>query len=128
MCAEGDVGGIVELLNAIEEDRDEDDMSPTDLLRYQDPLEGMKTGLHMALEKNQQEAVWLLLWLASSLPTGAFPEEVTEAAQVMNAGRSTAEGTDIRSLRDEEYRTAEEVAASLGGVWAGLVGAGVLRG
>lgn len=115
MCAEGDVAGIIELLKAIEEDRDEDEMSPQELLRYQDPLDGMKTGLHMAMEKDQQEAVWLLLWLASSLPTGVFPEEVAQAAQVMGAGRETAEGTDIRSLRDEQHRTAEDVARSMGG-------------
>lgn len=127
MCAEGDIAGIVELLQAIEEDRDEEDMSPSELLRYQDPLEGMKSGLHISIEKSQQEAVWLLLWLASSLPTDVFPEEVTQAAQAMNAGRATAEGTDIRSLGDEQQRTAGDVAASMGGVWAGLVGAGVLR-
>ncbi|TVY92452.1 hypothetical protein LAWI1_G000494 [Lachnellula willkommii] len=128
MCAEGDVAGVVELLKAIEEDRDEDDMSPAELLRYQDPLDEMKTGLHMAIEKNQQEAAWLLLWLASSLPTAAFPDEVTQAAQVMSAGRETADGADIRSLRDEQHRTAEDSAKSMGGVWAGLAGAGVLRG
>ncbi|TVY30499.1 putative esterase [Lachnellula hyalina] len=128
MCAEGDVAGVVELLKAIEEDRDEDDMSPAELLRYQDPLDEMKTGLHMAIEKNQQEAAWLLLWLASSLPTAAFPDEVTQAAQVMNAGRETADAADIRSLRDVQHRTAEDWAQNMGGVWAGLVGAGVLRG
>jgi hypothetical protein len=128
MCAEGDVAGIVELLKSIEEDRDEDNMSPTELLRYQDLLDEMKTGLHLAIEKNQQEAVWLLLWLASSLPTAVFPEEVTQAAQVMNAGREMADGTDIRSIRDEQHQTAEDLARTVGGVWAGLVGAGVLKG
>ncbi|TVY75985.1 hypothetical protein LSUE1_G006449, partial [Lachnellula suecica] len=115
MCSEGDVAGIIELLMAIEEDRDEEDMSPAELLRYQDPLEGMKTGLHMAVEKNQQEAVWLLLWLASSVPTNAFPEEVAQAAQEMGAGRETASGVDLRSLRDEQHRSAEDVARGMGG-------------
>jgi hypothetical protein len=127
MCAEGDVGGIVELLTAIEEDPDEGDMSPAQLLRYQDPLDNDKTGLHVALEKNQQEAVWLLLWLASEFPTSAFPEEVSQAAHVMGAGRETARGPDIRSLRDEQGRTAEDVAGSMGTTWAGLLGAGVLK-
>jgi hypothetical protein len=127
MCAEGDVGGIVELLNAIEEDSDEGDMSPAELLRYQDPLDGNKTGLHVAVEKNQQEAVWLLLWLASEYPTSAFPEEVSQAAQVMGAGRGTARGHDIRTLRDEQGRSAEDVAGSMGNTWAGLLGAGVLK-
>ena len=127
MCSEGDVGGIVELLNAIEEDPDEGDMSPAQLLRYQDPLDGGKTGLHVALEKNQQEAVWLLLWLASEFPTSAFPEEVKQVAQVMGAARETARGPDIRGLKDEQGKTGEDVAGSMGSWWAGLLGAGVLK-
>ena len=127
MCAEGDVGGIVELLNAIAEDADEGDMSPAELLRYQDPLDGGKTGLHVAIEKNQQEAVWLLLWLASEFPTSAFPEEVKQAAQAMGAERATARGPDIRSLRDEQGRNAEDVARGMGSLWTGLLGAGVLQ-
>lgn len=127
MCAEGDVGGIVELLNALEEDPDEGDMLPAELLRYQDPLDGNKTGLHVAIEKNQLEAVWLLLWLASEYPTSAFPEEVSRAAQVMGAGRETARGPEIRALRDEQGRNAEDVAGSMGNTWASLLGAGVLK-
>jgi hypothetical protein len=114
------------LLQALTEDADEDDVSPTDLLRYQDVIDCGKTGLHVALEKEQQETVWLLLWLASGLPTEAFPQEVKQAAQTMQAGRGTSGGVDIRGLRDEEGRTAEDVARG-NGVWAGLLGAGVLR-
>lgn len=127
MCGEGDVTGIVELLKAIEEDSDEGDMSPTDLLRFQDPLDGLKTGLHVAIERSQQEAVWLLLWLASSLPTHAFSQEVVQAAQTMDAGRETAEGVDIRNLKDEQGRTAEDVAGDAGGVWGALLGNGTLH-
>ena len=127
MCAEGDVSGIVELLNAISEDLDEGDLSPAQLLRYQDPLDGEKTGLHVALEKSQAEAVWLLLWLASELPTAAFPDEMVRAAGVMGAGREmVGGGSDIREFRDEQGRSAEDVAGSMGDVWAGLLGAGVL--
>jgi len=128
MCAEGDISGIIELLKDIEENEDEGNMSPTDLLRFQDPLDGMKTGLHVAIEKTQQEAVWLLLWLASGLQTPVFPEEVSQAAEVMGAARETAGGVDIRSFRDEQERTAEDVAGSMGNTWAALLGAGVLRG
>ncbi|KAG0652364.1 hypothetical protein D0Z07_1122 [Hyphodiscus hymeniophilus] len=127
MCAEGDVGGIVELLQAIEEDPDEGDMSPAELLRYQDALDGNNSGLHVAIEKNQQEAVWLLLWLASELPSSAFPDEVSRAANVMGAGRETARGPDLRGLRDEEGKNAEDVARTMGSTWAGLLGAGVLE-
>ncbi len=128
MCGEGDIAGIVELLKAIQEDPDEGDMSPTDLLRYQDPLDGGKTGLHVTLEKGQQEAVWLLLWLASGLPMQAFPKEIVHAAEQMEAGRETAQGTDIRTLRDEEDRTGEDVARDMGNTFASLLGAGILQG
>lgn len=128
MCGEGDVTGVVELLKALEEEPDEGDMSPAELLRFQDPLDGQKTGLHVAIERSQQEAVWLLLWLASSLPTHAFPDEVAQAAENLEAGRETAGGVDIRVLRDEQGRTAEEVAGGMGDVWTGLLAAGILRG
>jgi hypothetical protein len=128
MCGEGDVNGIVELLKAIQEDPDEGDMSPSELLRFQDPLDGGNTGLHVAVKKGQQETVWLLLWLTSGLPTQAFPGEVQQAAGELEAGRETAQGVDIRSLRDEQHRTAEEVAGSMGSTWAALLGAGILRG
>lgn len=61
LCGEGDIGGIIELLKAIEEDSDEGDLSPSELLRFQDPLDGGKCGLHVAIEKSQMEVVWLLL-------------------------------------------------------------------
>jgi len=103
-------------------------MSPAELLRFQDPLDGLKTGLHIAIERNQQEVLWLILWLASNIPTPAFPEEVAQAAATMDAGRETAQGIDIRSLKDEQERSPEDVAIGMGSTWAGLLGAGVLRG
>jgi hypothetical protein len=126
MCGEGDVSGIVELLKAIDEDPDEEDMPTTELLRYQDPLDGMKTGLHIAIEKSQQESVWLLLWLASGFPTASFPDEVLQATGAMGAGRETAQGPDIRGLRDEQNRTARDVAGTMGNTWAELLATGVL--
>ncbi|KAL2071367.1 hypothetical protein VTL71DRAFT_12602 [Oculimacula yallundae] len=127
MCGEGDVAGVVELLKALEEEPDEGDMSPSELLRFQDPLDGMKTGLHVALERSQQEAVWLLLWLASSLPNHAFPDEVAQAAESLEAGRETAAGVDIRDLKDEQGRVGEDVAKAMGNEWGGLLTAGILR-
>merc|ERR1711939_570724 len=128
MCGEGDVTGVVELLKALEEEPDEGDMSPAELLRFQDPLDGMKTGLHVAIERSQQEAAWLLLWLASPLQTHTFPDEVVQAAESLEAGRETARGVDVRSLRDEQGRTAEDVAGNMGDSWSALLGAGILRG
>jgi hypothetical protein len=127
MCGEGDIAGITEILKAIEEDSDEGDMSPAELLRYQDPLDTLKTGLHVAIEKTQQEVVWLLLWLASNLQTRAFPKEVSQAAEVMGAGREMAQGLDIRVLRDQQGRTAADVARGMGDTWAGLLVSGILQ-
>lgn len=129
MCGEGDVAGIIELLKALDEDPEEGEMSPAEILRWQDPLDGMKSGLHLAVERNQQEALWLLLWLASNIPTHAFPEEVTQAAEQMDAGREPADkGEDVRRLRDEQERSAEDVATSMGNNYAGILAAGILRG
>lgn len=127
LCAEGDIGGIIELIQAIEEDSDEGDLSPSELLRFEDPLDGGKCALHVAVEKSQMEVVWLLLWLASAVPTQAFPREFQEAASSMSVGRETAEGVDIRGLRDENHRTANEIARGLGNPWTALVQAGVLE-
>jgi hypothetical protein len=127
MCGEGDVAGIFELLKALGEDADEGDMSPGELLRWQDPLDDMKTGLHVAIERGQQEAVWLLLWLASGLQTQSFPVEFAQAAEDMDSARETANGADIRGFRDEHERTAADVARSMGTMWIGLLMAGVLQ-
>jgi hypothetical protein len=121
MCGEGDVNGIVDLLRAIEEDPDEEDMSTAELLRYQDPLDGMKTGLHIAVEKLQQEVVWLLLWLASGLPTESFPDDVLRATLGIGSGRRTAQGPDIRNLRDEQNQTARDIASTMGDTWSELI-------
>lgn len=70
--------------------------------------------------------VWLLLWLASSLHPQAFPDEVSQAAQVIGADRDTANGDDIRTLPDEQGKTGEEVARSMGETWAQLLRGGFL--
>jgi len=132
MCAEGDVSGIVELLKNVsneaemdEDDEEEGSMTPHEIVRWQDPLSSGNTGLHVALEKGQEEVVWLLLWLGSGLETSEFPEVVVEAAKQMQAERLGG-AEDIRGLRDEAERTPADVARQMGSVWAGLVGAGVL--
>lgn len=119
MCAEGDVQGILELLSETEEtERDA-------LLRYQDPLNGMRSGLHLAVEAGQLEVFWLLMWLGSALRQEQFPDEVWGLVQALEVGR--IDGQDIRSLRDGSGRTAGDLAAELGGVWAGIVGAGYFQ-
>ncbi|KAI1845132.1 hypothetical protein JX265_002783 [Neoarthrinium moseri] len=129
MCSEGDVGGIVELLRDVEQgDGDEPSMNPMQLLRYQDPLSGSKSGLHLAVEKAQEEVLWLLLWLASPLPTDVFPAAAVEAAQSMGLQRpSTGRADDIRLLQDDRGRTAESIATEMDGIWSMVVQAGALH-
>lgn len=135
MCAEGDVTGIVELLKNLQDEGEEEEvaevgsMSPGEVVRWQDPLDGGKTGLHVALEKGQEEAVWLLLWLGSGIATQTFPQEVVQAAETMEAERSlggAGEGEDVRGISDDAERTPGDVARSMGNSWAGLVAAGIL--
>jgi hypothetical protein len=130
MCSQGDVGGIFDLLEIVEEDHEDgeqDSMSPADLLRYQDPLDGMKSALHLAIENSQQEIVWLLLWLASDVPDDKFPEEAIRVAEGVNASRQSAgSNVDIRSLRNTQGQTAGAVANAMGGTWTALLQSGIL--
>ncbi|KAI1649159.1 uncharacterized protein F4817DRAFT_331998 [Daldinia loculata] len=129
MCSEGDVGGIVELLRDAEQAQgDEPTMNAASIIRYQDPLADLQTGLHIAVEKGQEEVVWLLLWIASTLPTGSFPGEAVQIAQAMGIQRpSTLASEDIRALADNQGRTAETLAAEMSGYWASLVDSGTLH-
>jgi hypothetical protein len=141
MCAEGDVEGIVELLRdaaaaAAAEEEEEVVVwdSPThtaqivQLVCYQDPLAGMKTGLHLAIERGQVEVAWLLLWIASTLSTDFFPDQARSVAQSLQIGRLDIQlAQDIRSFMDVNGRTADQLAQRLQGPWAAFVEASVLR-
>lgn len=116
MCAEGDIMGVNDLLSAVDDDEDGEGLSAKPILRYQDPLDGMKSGLHVAVEKGQEEIIWLLLWLASTLPTNIFPEQIIQMAGTMGVGRDTADGEDIRSLRNAEGNLASDLARRTGNV------------
>ncbi|KAI1341390.1 hypothetical protein F5Y15DRAFT_355185 [Xylariaceae sp. FL0016] len=129
MCAEGDVSGVVDLLRDAEQpDGDEPRWEPAQILRYRDPLNSSKSALHLAIEKGQEEVVWLLLWTASSLRTEAFPLAATQVAQQQSLSRpGTSPADDIRALKDDEGRTAEMQAAQMGDNWQVLLRAGVLN-
>ena len=129
MCAEGDVEGIIDLLRDAEQQQEEGDLegeepplNPTQIIRYQDPLAGNQSGLHLAVERGQEEVVWLLLWMASSLPARVFPEAAVQAAQAMGIqrpGAAVPPAEDIRALQDDRGRTAEALAIEVGrGAWA----------
>ena len=125
MCSEGDVGGIVELLQDVTSEGADAD----GLIRYQDPLAGMKSGLHLAVEGQQEEVVWLLLWLSSRIPSDSFPPVARQAAEAMGLGRLNVDTDgDVRALRDSEGRTAEDVAQMNQGAWEALLETGVLHG
>ncbi|EKG21167.1 hypothetical protein MPH_01523 [Macrophomina phaseolina MS6] len=113
-----------------DESDDEDAMQDgqqIDILRYQDTLGEMQSGLHAAVQGGSEEIVWLLLLLASKLDYSQFPQEVFEAAKRFGVEREDQSGKeDIRTLRDAQGRTAEALAAELGGVWAGWPGTGRL--
>ncbi|KAK7552339.1 hypothetical protein IWX49DRAFT_587347 [Phyllosticta citricarpa] len=141
-CRQGDVEAIVEMLQGGHdddsdsvEDEDEDgdvdamDMDapsrdPVDLLRYQDALGDNSSALHAAVASGSQEVAWLLLLLSSNLDLGQFPPQVLDEAKQLGLARGgdQAAKVDIRSLRDAEGRTAEDLAAMHGGVWQAWLG------
>ncbi|KZZ94318.1 hypothetical protein AAL_05285 [Moelleriella libera RCEF 2490] len=123
MCAEGDVASLIDLLR----DANEQDGDVGSIIRYQDPLAEMKSGLHLAVENQQEEIVWTLLWLSSTVPTESFPMLVRQTADGLGLGRLPAQAdTDIRGLRDYQGRTAETIARQNPGALAALLDAGAL--
>ncbi|OAA72773.1 hypothetical protein LEL_08557 [Akanthomyces lecanii RCEF 1005] len=123
MCAEGDIDGLVELVYH------SGDQVPDvgGMIRYQDPLSGMKSGLHLAVENRQERVAWLLLWLSSSLPSDVFPLEARQSVESMGLGRFDVDTTtDVRSLLDSEGRTPSALAAQLGSPQLRLVDSGLL--
>lgn len=126
MCAEGDVDGAVMLLEDAAAEGGGDEVRGVVLSR--DALAGGKSALQISLERKQEAAVCLLLYLASPrMPTEAFPEEVIAEAANRGLDRMPGGGEDIVSVRDAEGRSAEDYARALAPVWDRLVQAGVLR-
>lgn len=114
----------------IDEDDEDEEMGDSDqpgnvvgidkMLRYQDPIGEMQSGLHAAVQAQSREVAWLLLLLASNLDLMQFPPEVFQEAESMGIMRGlTEDKVDIRSLRDANGRTAEDLAKEIGGVWIG---------
>ena len=120
-CREGDVEAIWDLLldgddgiGEVEVTTDDvKDPIPADILRYQDPLGSMYSGLHIAVIYEQVKVIWLLLLLASRLDMRSFPADVAQAAHQTSPGR-VAEFrnmvVDIRSLKDANGMTAAQHA------------------
>lgn len=125
-CREGDVQAIVGMLRPDSDDEDEEDNS-VDFLWYQDPIGDMQSGLHAAVVGGSREVAWLLLLMASNLDLMQFPPEVFQEASALGIMRGDMDGkTDIRSMKDAQGRSAEELANEVGGVWHGWAGTGRL--
>ena len=98
-----------------------------EIFRYQDPIGDRQSGLHAAVTAGSREIAWLLLLLASELELTEFPPEVFQEAEGLGIMREKKRGlVDIRTLRDEEGRTAEDVARELANqgnsMWNGWIG------
>ena len=146
-CRAGDHRAVVDLLKTCseqpgEEDGDVDAMdddgddegagagpgkTADEILRYQDPIDEMQSGLHAAVASGNREVAWLLLLLASTVPELDFPALVFQEAAALGVMREdqTAK-VDIRSLKDAQGRTAEDVAKEAGVLWNGWIGNGRL--
>lgn len=139
-CREGDLKAVVDLLqdnDESDEDEDEDEemgdepsrpkRTAAEILRYQDPIGDMQSGLHAAVTGGSREVAWLLLLLASELPELDIPALVYQEAATLGIMREDQTGkVDIRSLRDAQSRSAEQLAATAGPIWNGWVGNGRL--
>jgi hypothetical protein len=139
-CREGDYKAIIGMLqdDEVEEDDEDEEMADSDeagnkevgidrMLRYQDPIGDMQSGLHAAVQAQSREVAWLLLLLASNYDLMEFPPLVFQEAASMGIMRGlTEDKVDIRSLRDANGKTAEDVANEVGGVWHGWTGNGRL--
>lgn len=138
---EGDYRAIAELLNScsvqrFDEQYDDEEMdesaagpekNPDEILRYQDPIGDMASGLHAAVANGHREVAWLLILLASQFPELEIPAQVYQEAAALGVMRNEQEGkVDIRSLKDANGRTAEDVASEVGVIWTGWTGNGRL--
>lgn len=120
MAGEGDVEGIVSILR---DAADDESTSLAALLAYRDPLAGGRNALHVAVDNGKADAFWLLLWVASDLPTDNFSLEMRQTMGSIGLERGVA-GEDLRFLKDVEGRTPGDYAAA-SGEWDEWINGGV---
>lgn len=136
-CADGDIEAIVTLLDECEDDdecEEAEDVTgkerynrKNEILRYQDSIGSMDSGLHTAVANGKVEVVWLLLFLASTLELSHFPPEVLQAAEQFGLSRGKwNDQVDIRSLKDSEGLTVSQRALLLGASWSEWIQSGRL--
>jgi hypothetical protein len=128
-CRMGDIDALVHLIQdgSAEEDSEGSERS-LDLLRYTGSFEGIEgSGLHVAIRNNQQDVAWLMLVLGSSLDWAQFPPMVLHATESMGLSKDDRSAQpDVRTLEDNEGKTAAAVAKEVGGVWSDWIKSGRL--
>lgn len=128
-CRNGDLPAIIEMLQTDDDDEEDSTMSPSDILRYQDPIGKKHSGLHAAVEGKSREVVWLLLLLASKLDLQSFPAAVFQEAGtlgVMRDDNDVESKADIRTFVNAKGQTAEQLAAQVGPPFNDWIGHGLL--
>lgn len=93
-CGEGDVEAVIDLLNDDDGEESEENSGQgtghrLDVLRYQDQIGSMGSGLHVAVQNQKMEVAWLLLLLASTLELDQFPAAILQAAQNLGVRRES---------------------------------------
>ncbi|KAM7221286.1 hypothetical protein V8F06_003254 [Rhypophila decipiens] len=129
MVSEGDTTGILSLLADMDSDS-EIDITAAKLLLWTDPLNGGKSALHVAVESNQEEVFWLLLWLGSSLSSENFPGAVVQTAGAMGLSRldEVPREEDVRFVKDEAGRTPADYCVQMGRApWTAFVEGGLFN-
>lgn len=130
-CRSGELPAVIEMIQSSKEEESDDEedvgMGIDEIFRHQDPIGDGQSGLHAAVAAGSREIAWLLLLLASDLELTEFPPEFLQEAKALGFMREEIQGlADIRTLRDEQDRTAEDVAKELvnqgNNVWNGWIG------
>ncbi|KAG8628783.1 hypothetical protein KVT40_002648 [Elsinoe batatas] len=125
--ARAEAGASDELPDAPGDDNDEDDdeeddeipvPSAAEVIRYQDTLGDMESGLHAAIANDNHDVAWLLLYLGTKLDSHEFPAVMSGEIQRLGLQRQDQDHLiDIRALRDGQGRVPLQIAQEKGGDW-----------
>lgn len=124
-CREGDIDAVIHMIKEESED-DAEEEDQTDILRYVGTFEGISgSALHVAVRYQREEIAWLLLAMASEIDWSKFPQLVLQAMKSLGLSKDDRKGNpDIRTLKDDEGRTPQQLAEQVGGPWSSWVADG----